>query len=188
MSWLAIVVVSIGVLYSIMVYNSLVTVRTNISKAWSNIDVLLKQRHDELPKLVDTCRQYMQHEQSTLERVIQSRSNVHAAQEARDVNALGQAEESLRVGLGQLFALAENYPDLKADRQFAHLQKRITELENALADRREFYNDSVYLNNVRVQHFPELIVAKVAGFHQADMLKFSSAELQDVDIAARFNH
>jgi LemA protein len=93
----------------------------------------------------------------------------------------------LRAGLGSLFALAEAYPDLKANQNFAHLQTRITGLENSIADRREFYNDSVYINNVRVQQFPELIVARALGFGEQQMLRFAAAELKDVDISKRFN-
>jgi LemA protein len=134
------------VVYIIVIYNNLVSLKHNISKAWANIDVLLKQRHDELPKLVETCKQYMQFEQETLEKVMAARSSVAQAQQQGDIPALGQAEGALRLGLGGLFAVAEAYPDLKADETFQHLQARITGLENAIADRREFYNESVNVN------------------------------------------
>lgn len=173
-------------IYTILVYNSLVQIKNNVDKAWSNIDVLLKQRHDELPKLVDTCKAYMKHEQETLEKVIQARARVQSAQDAHDVTALGVAEGLLRSGLGQIFALAESYPELKADQHFKDLQQRISNLENQIADRREFFNDSVNINNVRVNQFPDLIVARLFGFLQMKLLKFSSAELKDVDISARF--
>lgn len=187
MGIVALIVLGVVVVYVVMVYNSLVTIRNNVDKAWANIDVLLKQRHDELPKLVDTCKQYMKHEQETLEKVIQARARVSEAQAAHDVAALGLAEGALRSGLGSLFALAEAYPELKANQNFAHLQTRITGLENAIADRREFYNDSVYLNNVRVQQFPDLVVARLLGFGEQQMLKFAAAELKDVDISKRFS-
>jgi LemA protein len=157
-----------------------------VSKAWANIDVLLKQRHDELPKLVDTCKQYMQHEQATLEKVIAARSQVSAAREAHNVGALGTAEGALRSGLGQLFALAENYPDLKANEQFLHLQSRISGLENAIADRREFYNESVNINNVAIEQFPGVLLARWFSFKAFELLKFAAEELQDVDIGQRF--
>jgi LemA protein len=187
MGIIGLVVLGVLLVYVVMVYNSLVTIRNNVDKAWANIDVLLKQRHDELPKLVDTCKQYMKHEQDTLEKVIQARARVSEAQAVHDVAALGVAEGALRAGLGSLFALAEAYPELKANQNFAHLQTRITGLENSIADRREFYNDSVYINNVRVQQFPELIVARLFGFVEQQMLKFAAAELKDVDIGKRFN-
>ena len=141
------------IVYGIVIYNHLVALKHNVSKAWSNIDVLLKQRHDELPKLVEVCKQYMGYEQETLEKVMQARSQVAAAREGQDVNALGQAETQLRMGLGNLFAVAEAYPDLKANESFRHLQTRITGLENDIADRREFYNASVNANNVRGMSF-----------------------------------
>src|SRR5678815_1834046 len=117
----------VAVVYGVRIYNGLVALRENVRKAWSNIDVLLTQRTDELPKLVETCKRYMAYEQSTLERVMQARAAVFKAQGRGDVAALGAAEDQLRQGLGRLFALAENYPDLKADQSFHHLQSRITE-------------------------------------------------------------
>ena len=116
--------------YGIAIYNRLVNLKHNVSKAWSNIDVLLKQRHDELPKLIATCKEYMRHEQETFEKVITARSRVAQAREAGDVGALGAAEGALRIGLGSLFALAEAYPELKANENFQHLQGRISGLEN----------------------------------------------------------
>ena len=180
------IIAGIAVVYLIMLYNSLVNVKNAVSKAWANVDVLLKQRHDELPKLVDTCKQYMQHEQVTLEKVIAARSRVSDAREAHNVGALGAAEGMLRSGLGQLFALAENYPDLKANEQFLHLQSRISGLESAIADRREFYNESVNINNVAIEQFPGLLVARMFNFKAFELLKFAAEELKDVDIAQRF--
>lgn len=187
MFWFVVVaIVAIGLIYSIVTYNSLVTLKHNVAKAWSNIDVLLKQRHDELPKLVETCKQYMKHEQETLEKVMQARAQVFAAREQHNIGALGGAESVLREGLGQLFALVENYPDLKADETFKHLQGRISNLENAIADRREFYNESVNVNNVRIEQFPDVLVAKVFDFPPARLLKFQSTERADVDVKKLF--
>jgi LemA protein len=181
--WIALAAVAA---YAAILYNSLVSVKNGVSKAWANIDVLLKQRHDELPKLVDTCKQYMQHEQGTLEKVIQARARVGVARESRNVKTLGAAEGALRSGLGSLFAVAEGYPELKSNEQFLHLQTRISGLENAIADRREFYNDSVNINNVRIEQFPELVLARLFGFKSFELLKFEADELKDVDIAQRF--
>lgn len=138
-------------------------------------------------KLVDTCKQYMKYEQDTLEKVIQARARVSDARESQNIAALGAAEGALRAGLGSLFALAESYPDLKANEQFLHLQSRISGLENAIADRREFYNDSVNINNVRIEQFPDMIVARLFNFKAFDLLRFASEELKDVDISQRFN-
>ena len=184
---IVLIILALVIIYCIVTYNSLVSIKNSVSKAWANIDVLLKQRHDELPKLVDTCKQYMKYEQVTLEKVIQARSRVSDARETQNVAALGAAESALKSSLGQLFALAESYPELKANEQFLHLQSRISGLENALADRREFYNDSVNINNVRIEQFPDLIIARMFNFKSFDLLKFASEELIDVDISKRFN-
>jgi LemA protein len=186
MGFLFWVVLAIAVFYLISQYNGLVEVKNAVSKAWANIDVLLKQRHDELPKLIDTCKQYMQHEQATLEKVIAARAKVSNARESQDVAAVGRAETGLRQGLGQLFALAESYPDLKANEQFVQLQTRISSLEDGIADRREFYNESVNINNVRIEQFPGVLVARMFNFKAFELLKFNSEELTDVDIGARF--
>ena len=181
------IILALVVIYCIMTYNSLVSIKNNVAKAWANIDVLLKQRNDELPKLIDTCKAYMAHEAQTLENVISARMGVDAARQTQDVAGLGKAESMLSKSIGGLYAVAENYPDLKADQTFINLQQRITGLENQIADRREFYNDSVNNNNVRIQQFPDLIVAKLFNFEQKDMLRFASEELKDVDVSARFN-
>ncbi len=181
------IVVAVIVLYVVITYNSLVSIKNNVEKAWANIDVLLKQRNDELPKLIDTCKAYMAHESQTLESVIQARMGVDAARQMHDITGLSKAEAGLQASLGGLFAVAENYPDLKANQTFINLQSRITGLENQIADRREFYNDSVNNNNVRIQQFPDMIVAGLFNFKRAEMLRFSSAELQDVDVSSRFN-
>ena len=174
------------VAYVIVIYNNLVGLKHGVSQAWSNIDVLLKQRHDELPKLVETCKQYMKHERETLEEVMKARAAVASAREAHDVDGLGQAEGMLRLGLGNLFAVAEAYPDLKANESFRHLQTRITGLENDIADRREFYNASVNANNVRIEQFPDVMVARLLGFGSAELLEFEAAEIADVNLAGLF--
>lgn len=185
--FIVLAVVVVGVVYFVMLYNGLVQIKHNVSKAWANIDVLLKQRHDELPKLVETCKQYMKYEQETLEKVMHARAGVAAAREARNIPALGQAEGVLRAGLGGLFALAEAYPDLKANDTFQHLQQRISGLENAIADRREFYNESVNINNVRIEQFPDVIVARMFNFGSFDLLQFQTEEKQDVDVRQLFD-
>ena len=181
--WGAVVLLAI---YAISIYNHLVRLKHNVSKAWSNIDVLLKQRHDEIPKLVETCKQYMKYEQETLEKVMQARSRVAAARESQDVAGLGAAEGVLRLGLGQLFALAEDYPELRANENFQHLQSRISTLENNIADRREFYNESVNLNNIGIDQFPDLIVARLLGFGPRELLEFEATEIADVNVKQLF--
>ncbi len=183
---ITLVVVALVFVYGVTIYNGLVTLRENVKKAWANIDVLLKQRHDEIPKLVETCKQYMGYEQETLERVMQARARVQSAQAAGDIGELGKAEGLLRSGLGNLFALAEQYPDLKANESFQHLQARISSLEESIADRREFYNESVNQNNIRIAHFPDLIIAKAFDFASAELLEFDEEEKSDVDVKALF--
>ncbi len=178
---------AIALLYSVVIYNNLVRLKHNIAKAWANIDVLLKQRHDELPKLVEVCRQYKQFEESTLTRVIEARARVSDARAEHDVPALGAAEGMLRMGLGQLFAVAEAYPELKANEHFMQLQTRITSLENSIADRREWYNESVNVHNVRIDQFPDLVIARMFQFTEQPLLEFSTAEKADVDLKALFS-
>jgi len=182
---LALIVVLIA--YVAGIYNGLVNLRENVKVAWANIDVLLKQRHDELPKLVETCKRYMQFEQDTLEKVMRARASVSQASDSGNVAAVGAAEQQLRVGVGRLFAVAENYPQLKTDETFKQLQGRITALEESIADRRELYNDQVNLNNIRVKVFPDVMIAQRFGFLPAQLLEFTGEEKRDVDVGALFS-
>lgn len=178
----------LALLYTVVAYNGLVRLKHNVARAWANIDVLLKQRHDELPKLVEVCRQYKQFEATTLARVTEARARVAAAREQHDVAALGAAESMLRSGLGQIFAVAEAYPELKANEHFMQLQSRITALENSIADRRELYNEAVNVNNVRVDQFPDLVIARLFQFVAQPLLEFSTAEKADIDLKALFGN
>ena len=175
------------IVYVAGIYNGLVNLRENVKVAWANIDVLLKQRHDELPKLVETCKRYMQFEQDTLEKVMRARASVSQASDSGNVAAVGAAEQQLRVGVGRLFAVAENYPQLKTDETFKQLQGRITALEESIADRRELYNDQVNLNNIRVKVFPDVMIAQRFGFLPAQLLEFTGEEKRDVDVGALFS-
>ncbi len=174
-------------LYAVTMFNNFVRLKNNVAQSWSNIDVLMKQRHDELPKLVEACKQYMQHERGVLEKVTQARAAVHSAREAGDVAAVGAAESQLRTGLMNLFAVSENYPELRANEEFQHLQNRISQLEAQITDRREFYNDSVNANNIRIETFPDNVIATLFRFEQKPLLKFKENEIQDVNVKALFN-
>jgi LemA protein len=173
--------------YLVGVYNGLVRVRAAVKLAWSNIDVLLVQRHDELPKLVEVCRQYMKYEATTLERVMQARAGVDAARASGSVGSLGVAERALRSGLSGLYAVAENYPQLKASEPFRHLQDRISGLETAIADRRELYNDAANTNNVRIDAFPDILIARLGDFPAAQLLQFQLDQTADADLKAAFS-
>jgi len=179
------VIVALSV-YLAGIYNGLVGLRENVKVSWPNIDVLLKQRHDELPKLIETCKRYMQFEQDTLEKVMRARASVNHASESGNVAAVGAAEQQLRAGMTRLFAVAENYPLLKSDETFRQLQARITALEESIADRRELYNDQVNLNNIRVKVFPDVMIAQRFGFLPAHLLDFAGEEKRDVDVGALF--
>ncbi len=173
--------------YIISIYNNLVRIKHNISKSWSNIDVLLKQRHDEIPKLVEVCKQYMSFEKNTFESVMQARNQVSAARQSGKLGELGEAEGLLRIGLGNLFAVAEAYPELKANDNFLHLRKRISSIESAISDRRVFYNESVNINNTRIEQFPDIIVARLLDFKSRDLLDYPVDQIKDVNIGKLFS-
>jgi LemA protein len=166
--------------YAVGIYNTLVRLSNNIDKAWSNIDVILKQRHDELPKLVKVCNSYMTHERETMERVTSARS-VYGRSTSVDEKA--KAENQLTRALGRLFAVAEQYPDLKANQEFLNLQQRISGLENTIADRREFYNDSVNLYNIRIEQIPAVWVAQQIGYRARPLLTVAESDRTDVELA-----
>ena len=162
----AVLLVVIGVLaYSVIIYNELVRLRNDNDRAWANIDVLLKQRHDEIPNLVATVKGYMEHEQQTLLAVTEARA---ASLSAASVPQKAQAEVVLTGALRGLFAVAERYPNLKANENFLKLQNRITELEERIADRREFFNDDVNTYNTRIYQIPEVLVARLLKVSEDD--------------------
>ena len=165
--------------YALTIYNGFVSLKNNIARAWSNIDVLLKQRHDELPKLVSTCQGYMQHERAVFDNLSEARAGL---MKARTIPERAQAESALTQALGQFFAVAEAYPDLKANQNFLQLQGRISELENAIADRREYYNDVVATFNTRLEQVPDKFVADWCHFMPAELFKATESDRQDVAI------
>lgn len=180
------VVLVLLAIYAIVIYNGLVQLKHAVSQAWSNIDVLLRQRHEELPKLIETCRQYMQFERDTLTQVTQARTAADNARRDGDVKGVGGAESLMRAGLGKIMATVEAYPELKANESFRQLLARISRLEDTIADRREYYNAAVNANNVRIEQFPDFLVARNLGFKAADLLEFSENELADIDTRALF--
>ena len=165
--------------YGVAIYNGLIAMKNNIGRSWANIDVLLKQRHDELPKLVKTCEQYMKHERAVFDKLSEARAALIGA---RSVGERAEAEGQLTRALGQVFAVAEQYPNLKADTSFLELQRRITQIENQIADRREFYNDTVTTYNTRIQQIPDAIVANWLALTPAELFKVDEADRQDVEI------
>ncbi len=172
------VVVGIAV-YLLTIYNALIRLKNDIDKAWSNIDVLLKQRHDELPKLIETCKGYMQYEQHAFQSIVEARN---AYQKASTVAEKAQADNLISGALKNLFALVENYPELKANNNFMALQNRISELEEKIADRREFFNDDVNTYNIRIQQLPDVFIARVMNLQPRDLFKVSEEDRQDVQV------
>ncbi len=178
--FLVIVLAAVAVVvYTVSIYNSLVRLKNDIDKAWANIDVLLKERHDELPKLIDTCKGYMQYEQKTFQLVTEARS---AYQKATTGPEKAQADNMMTGALKTLFAVAENYPDLKADNNFMQLQGRISELEERIADRREFLNDSVNTYNIRIQQFPDMMLAGLMNLQPREFFRATEEDRQDVQV------
>lgn len=165
--------------YIFVIYNGLISLKENMKKSWANIDVLLKQRYDELPKLVSVCESYAEFEKSVLDRLMEAREGY---MHADTVSQKAKASGAISSALGGLFALAENYPDLKSNNNFLQLQRRISHLEESLADRREFYNDSVNNYNIRIQQIPDLFVASFLSLDCEDLFQVPEEERQDVDI------
>jgi LemA protein len=166
--------------YLVTIYNGLIELKNDIDKAWANIDVMLKQRHDELTKLLDVCKGYMDYERDTLLKITQARTMY---QQAVTIDQKAQADQSMTSALRGFFAVAENYPDLKANNNFLQLQKRITEIESQIADRREFYNDSVNTFNIRIQQVPDTFVASFMRLTPKPMFKVEEADKADVNMA-----
>jgi len=165
--------------YGLSIYNGLVSLKNNIGRSWANIDVLLKQRHDELPKLVKTCEGYMQHERAVFDRLSEARG---ALASARTIEQRADAESELSRALTGFFAVAESYPDLKANLSFLQLQSRISEIENQIADRREYYNDTVTTFNTRIQQMPDQFVARWLALTPAQLFKVEDADREDIEI------
>jgi len=170
-----------GVLiYAVILYNGLVRLRNENDRAWANIDVLLKQRHDEIPNLVETVKGYLQHEQQTLLAVTQARAD---SMNASSVGQKAVAELKIASALHSLFAVAENYPQLKANENFLKLQTRITELEERIADRREFFNDDVNTYNTRIGQIPDVFVASFMDLKRREMFKVSEQDRSQVEVS-----
>jgi LemA protein len=168
--------------YSVGIYNQLVELSVNVDKSWANIDVLLKQRYDEIPKLIKVCEGYMQYERETLEKITAARTRF---MEARTPGQLAQADAQMAGALKTLFAVSENYPDLKANENFRQLQQRVSYLESQIADRREFYNDSVAIFNARIRQIPYVFFAGPLQYTTKEMFKATAEEKQSPDI--KFN-
>jgi LemA protein len=164
MEWVVVAVVVLVLLWLVFTYNSLVTLRNRTQEAWSEIDVELKRRHDLIPNLVQTVQGYMQHERGTLEAVTNARAGAVAAGASGDPAKIGAAENMLTQSLRSLFAVSENYPDLKAISAFTNLQEQLTATEDKIEFSRRFYNGNVRDYNIKLQTLPTSLIAGVLGF------------------------
>lgn len=187
MAWAAAVLVGAGLVvagalwYVLAIYNGLVGVRHQVFQAWANIDVLLRQRHDELPQLIAVVRGAGAYERDLLERITALRTRIPAGPDA----AFVAAEDDVTRGVAQLLATAEAYPALQADSAYRTLQRRISALEDQIAHRREFYNDAATINNARMEQFPDLLVARLAGLCRAPLFAATAAERASVQLGGR---
>lgn len=165
MLWIGLAVIAVIVIFLVGTYNRLVSLRQRIKNAWSQIDVQLKRRYDLIPNLVNTVKGYAAHERETFENVTRARS---MAINAADVNQQAEAENMLSGALKSLFAVAESYPQLKADANFRQLQEELTNTEGKIAFSRQFYNDTVMKYNTSIKRFPTVLIAGMFGFHQEE--------------------
>jgi len=177
--FLALLLGALVLFYLFSVYNGLISLKNNIERAWANIDVLLKQRSDLIPNLVETVKGYMKHERGVLEDVTRMRAEMISAQSPAQK---AKASEHLTSALKSIFAVAENYPQLRASENFLQLQNQISAIENQIADRREFYNESVLLFNTRIHSLPDMIIAGMMGFKDKEYFKATEEEKKNVKV------
>ena len=172
-TWYVVIAVVLIAVFFIVVYNRLVGLRQAYKNAYADIDVQLKQRHDLVPNLVETVKGYAAHESGVLQKVTEARAS---AMRATSVQQRGQAEGMLTSALGQLFAVAESYPQLKANENFRQLQTELEDLENKIAAARRFLNNAVAEYNTHIEQFPAVLVAGPLGFVHAEMFALDAAE------------
>tara|TARA_B100001142_G_scaffold72908_1_gene73612 strand:- start:91 stop:675 length:585 start_codon:yes stop_codon:yes gene_type:complete len=161
------------------VYNGLIQVKENIKKSWANIDVLLMQRSDEIPKLIKVLKSFVKHEKKMFDNVIDARTSYLGAS---SVSEKADADNRMSEALKSVFALSEAYPELGSNDNFLKLQERISSLENEIADRRELYNESVNNYNIRIQSLPDMFIANTLGLPQEVMFKVDENKKKDIDI------
>ncbi len=168
-------------MYIISIFNRLIQLKNNIKKSSANIDVLLKQRSDEIQNLIETIKGYMKHEQQTLLDLTKIRSQLTSNQNSK-LSTKATLSDQMSQGLKTIFAVAENYPKLQANENFLALQKRISELEDQIADRREFYNDSVTNYNIRITVFPDQLVAKIFKYQEEQLFQATEQEKKNIKV------
>ena len=162
--WIILIILFVLIFFIISLYNGLIRLKNRVEEAWSDIDVQLKRRYDLIPNLLETVKGYASHEKETLEKVIQARNSAMSVQSSSDLEAKLKAENNLSSTLRSIFALSENYPDLKANQNFLELQRELADTENKIQASRRFYNSNVRDFNTKIQVFPSNIIAKQLGF------------------------
>lgn len=169
-----IILISVSVVaFFVNLYNRLIMLKFNVEKAYGNIDVILKQRADEIPNLVNVAKQFMNYENDILTKLTELRVFYD---ETKDLEEKTQISNQMSNALSSFFAVSENYPNLLSNNNFLELQKRISELENKISDRREFFNDSVNLYNIGIHEFPNFILAKIIGYKNKSILEISDSD------------
>jgi len=177
--WIIIAVVAVLVILTfIYIYNNLIKLKVRVKNAWSQIDVQLKRRYDLIPNLVDTVKGYMKHEKSVLEEVTKARTSLTHGSMKSKAKASNQITDALK----SIFAVAENYPNLKASENFKQLQEELSGTESKISYARQFYNDSVMTFNEAIQVFPKNIFAKMFGFHQEEFFGAEEKERKNVKV------
>lgn len=179
MTKIILIIVGVIALWLILTYNRFITLRNRVKEAWSDIDVQLKRRYDLIPNLVATVKGYAAHERELFEKVTEARTRAMAAEQSGDPKKIGQAENVLAGTLKTLFAVAENYPDLKASTNFLELQRELTDTEDKIQASRRFYNSNVMELNNKVESFPANIIASASKFKQAEFFQLEESAAKE---------
>lgn len=179
-TWIILIVLLVLVFYGVSIYNALVSLRQKVAEAWSDIDVQLKRRYDLIPNLVETVKGYATHESTVFEDVTKARSQ---AMNASGLHEKSEAENMLSGTLKSLFAISENYPELKANENFLELQRELSDTENKIQASRRFYNSVVMSLNTKIESFPDSIIASVGSFEKKEYFEIAEGEKENVQVS-----
>lgn len=189
MSLYAIVLIATGItltLYAIVIYNGLVSLENNLAQVWANIDGLLMQRHDTLLKLLEVCGPHRTVDRNISQRLMDADACVQSAAQSREVAALGQAETQLRTGLVRLLTIAEGSPEIRGHDQFPRLRERLSALESAITESSATYNAGAQAHNARIEQFPDLVVARLFGFHPKAQMDLRADRMDEIKMNALY--
>jgi len=183
--FVVLIVVGLVLFYVVSIYNQLVRLRENVDQAEQNIDVLLKQRQDELTKLIDAAKEMMDYEERVLTELVEAREQAERASTPKEEAA---ADQQVRQAMSTFRARVEEYPEISAQENMQQFQDRISDIESQISDRREFYNESVTRYNTRIGQFPYLVFARQFGFSERELFEATEEEKEDVDVGAAFDN